>query len=648
MPAHTTSVGIERKLAAILSADVKGYSHLISADDVATIRTLGAHRDLMTALVRQHGGRVAGTQGDNLLAEFPSVVEAVQCAVEMQHALKARNIELSPERRVEFRMGINLGDIVVDGEQIHGDGVNLAARLEGLAEPGGICLSAVVYEQVKNRLGLHYEYVGERTVKNIAEPVPVWRVVMDEAAAALAATQSALRHASPEPQGGGTAHRVRVTWRKGAMVLMSLLLLVGIIVGVQYLSFRLPTPSAKVPPEQPPTLPLLDKPAIAVLPFATLSENPQEDFGYGMTNDLITDLSKLSGLVVIAHHSIITYQGKAVQVQEVSQELGARYVLEGSVRKAGDRVLITAQLSDGTTGGYVWAERYERPLHDLFAVQEEVRRKILVHIGLKLTPEEEERLQRTYTPNLEAYNDVARALEFFVRLTPTDSAQAQQLLEKAIALDPSYAVAYAVLGLVYWVEWVAQWSDDPQLLERAFALAQQALALDDSLPPAHELLGTVYLWRDKQHEQALAEVKRALAYSPNWFSAYNVLGLALNFAGRPEETIANAERALHLSPRSVNYLPILAQAYVLTGRYEEAIATYKKLLLLIPHYPYAHLGLAGIYSELGREEEARAEAAEVLQLNPNFSLEAVKQRLPFKDPVVLEREIAAWRKAGLK
>src|SRR5712692_2589572 len=388
----------------------------------------------MAALVRQDGGRVAGTQGDNLLAEFSSVVEAVQCAVEMQHALRARNIELSPERRVEFRMGINLGDIVVDGEQIHGDGVNLAARLEGLAEPGGICLSAVVYEQVKNRLGLHYEYVGERTVKNIAEPVPVWRVVMDEAAAALAATQSALRQASPETHGEGTAHRVRVTWPKGAVVLMSLVLLVGIIVSEQYLSFRLPTPSAKIP----------DKPSIAVLPFATLSEDPQQDFGYGMTFDLVTDLSKLSGLVVIALHSTLTYKGKAVQVQEVSTELGARYVLEGSVRTVGDRVLISAQLSDGTTGGYVWADRYDRPFQDLYAVQEEVRRKILVHIGLKLTPGEEERLQRTYTSNLEAYNDAARAFEFLGRLTPTDYAQAQQLLEKAIALDPSYAVAYAM------------------------------------------------------------------------------------------------------------------------------------------------------------------------------------------------------------
>ena len=358
----------------------------------------------------------------------------------------------------------------------------------------------------------------------------------------------------------------------------------------------------------------------------------------------LSTASKLSGLFVIAPHSIITYQGKAVSVQEVRKELGARYVVEGSVRKAGDRVLITAQLSDGTAGGYVWAERYERPLHDLFAVQEEVRRKIVAHIGLRLTPEEEGRLQRTYTPSLEAYTNFAQALELLARPTPPGDAQAQQLLENAIALDPSYAVAYAFLGIAYWIEWVVQWSDDPQLLERAFALAQQALALDDSHPSAHELLGLVYLWRDKQHEQAVAELKRAVAYSPSWFSANTMLGYALNYAGRPEEAIANAEQVLRLSPRTEDYLPVLAGAYVLTRRYEEAIATCQK----ISYHPYAQLYMALVYSELGREEEARAEAAEILRLNPNFSLEALRPRLPYKDPAVLERQLAAWRKAGLK
>jgi adenylate cyclase len=642
---------MERKLAAILSADVAGYSRLMGKDEEATIRTLTTYREVMASLIQQYRGRVVDSPGDNLLAEFASVVDAVRGAMAIQHELKAKNAEFPPERKMEFRIGINLGDVVVEGQRIYGDGVNIAARLESLTDPGGICISGTVYDQVANKLALAYEYQGEQEVKNIAQPVRVYRVRLDEVGANGEAGSPKSEVRSPEstkesqkPRRVGTARLPRTA----ALAAMGVLLLVGTIVGVQYLSLRPPAPSANIPPEQARPLPLPDKPSIAVLPFATLSEDPQEAFGYGMTNDLITDLSKLSGLVVIAHHSIITYQGKAVQAQEVSQELRAQYVLEGSVRKAGDRVLISAQLSDATTGGYVWAERYERPLRDLFAVQEEVRRKILVHIGLRLTPEEEERLQRTYTSNLQAYNAVAHALESFLRITPTDNAQAQQLLEKAIALDPNYAVAYAVLGLSYWIEWVSQWSDDSQLLERAFELAQQALALDDSLPPAHELLGIVYLWRDKQHEQALAEVKRALAYSPSWFSAYNILGFALNFAGRPEETIANAEQAFRLSPRSFHYLLPLGDAYSLTGRYEEAIATYKKVLTVMPHHLYAHLGLAGIYSGLGREEEARAEAAEVLRINPNFSLEAVKQRAPYKDPAVLEGGLAALRKAGLK
>jgi len=296
----------------------------------------------------------------------------------------------------------------------------------------------------------------------------------------------------------------------------------------------------------PPTtsLSLPDKPSIAVLPFTDLCDDPQGAyFGYGLASDLIVDLSKLPGLVVIARQSSLIYKDQFVGVQTVSQELGVRYVVEGSVRKVEDRLLITAQLVDGVTGRYVWAERYERPPHDLFAVQEEVRRKILVHIGLKLTPEEEARLQRAYTPNLEAYQNYARALEAYLRITPAGNAQARRLCEQAIALDSSYAAVYPLMGLTYWVEWTAQWNADPQVLDQAFTLAQQALALDDSLPPAHELLGAVYLWRDRQHEQAIAEEKRAIAQGPSWLSAYIMLAFVLNFSGRPEETIVNAEMA---------------------------------------------------------------------------------------------------------
>lgn len=399
----------------------------------------------------------------------------------------------------------------------------------------------------------------------------------------------------------------------------------------------------------PERLPLPDKPAIAVLPFTNLSDDPKQDyFAYGLSTDLEIDLSKLSGLVVVARQSTVTFKDKTVNVQEASKALGVQYVVEGSVRKIGDRLLIAAQLVDGETGKQLWAERYDRPPQDLFAVQEEVRHKIVVQLGLKLTPEEEAKLQRSYTPNLEAYNYLAHAREAYVRVTPTDNATARQLCEKAVALDPSYAVAYAMLGFTYAQAWGNYWTKDPQALDRVFELSQKALALDASSPVAHELLGVVYLWRDKQLEQAIAEEEWAVAHSPNWFSAYIWLGYAFTMAGRPEETIALADAALRLSPLSVNYLPILGNAYRVTRQYDKAIVTYQKILALLPHHPNARVGLAAVYSELDREEEAKATMPEALKNNSQISLEDVRQRLPYKDPTELERHLAALRKAGLR
>lgn len=659
MPVHTTSVGMERKLAAILSADVQGYSRLMGEDEEATIRTLTASREITDSLIHQHRGRVVNTAGDSVLAEFTSAVDAVQCAVEIQQGLKAKNAELPVERQMAFRIGINVGDVVAQGEDLYGDGVNVAARLQALADAGGIFIAGTVYDQVRNKLALNYEYLGEQSVKNIANPVRVYRVVMEPEA--VVASELALRQAQhergPAPvtlspsKGGRQTHWMGIARlpRIVGLAGIGVLLLAGVIIGVQYVSFRLPTPSANIPPTQPAALPLPDKPSIAVLPFKNMSNDPDQDnFRDGMMEDLITDLSKLPRLVVIAHHSAFLYKGKEVKVQEVSRELGVRYVLEGSVRKAGDHMLITAQLIDGTTGGHVWAERYERPLQDLFVVQEEVRRKILVHLGLKLTPEEHARLERVYTRSLEAHSYYLRGFESGFRGTPTNNLQARQWCEKAIALDPTYTPAYVVLGMNIAVAWASQWNHDPQALEQAFTLAQKALALDSSHPHAHELLAVVYLWRDRLHEQALAENTQALVHGPNWFSAHVIQGTILNFMGRPEETIALADQALRLSPQSLHYLFPLGNAYRLTRRYEEALAAYKKVLAVMPHHSVAHSGLAAVYSELGREEEAKAEAAEVLRINPQFSLEALQQRLPYKDPAELERHLAALRKAGLK
>ena len=380
-----------------------------------------------------------------------------------------------------------------------------------------------------------------------------------------------------------------------------------------------------------------------------MSEDPKQDyFSDGITEDLTSALSKISSLFVIARNSAFTYKGKAVKVQDVSKELGVRYVLEGSVRKADNQVRITAQLIDATTGGHLWSERYDRPLQDIFALQDEVVQKIVTTLKLQLTLQEQGILVRKTTDNLEAYDYYLRGREHFNRLTQEATTQARQMFEKALALDPQYAEAYAWLGITYVMEWGLQWSQDPQALERAFELAQKAVALDDSLPNAHEALGRVFVWK-KQHDQAIAEEERAIALDSNNADGYAYLAAMLNVAGKPEEAIGLIEKAMRLNPHYPPvYLSFLGQSYYLMGRYEEAIAAFKKSLTHNSNYPPAHQFLAAIYSELGREEEARAEVAEVLKISPNLSLEVLRQRVPFKDPAILERMLAALRKAGLQ
>jgi TolB-like protein/cytochrome c-type biogenesis protein CcmH/NrfG len=491
---------------------------------------------------------------------------------------------------MEFRIGINVGDVIVEGERIYGDGVNIAARLEGLAEGGGLCISGTVYDQIKNKLSLEYEALGEQAVKNIAEPVRVYRVQMT--------SRAVVSTPSTEPSS---------------------------------------------------TLPLPDKPSIAVLPFTNLSGDPeQEYFSDGITDDLITDLSKLSGLFVIARNSVFTYKGKAVEMAEVSRKLGVRYVVEGSVRKAGNLVRINAQLVDATTGGHLWAERYDRELQDIFALQDEVTQKIVFALKIQLTPEEQVRFRQAPTNNLEAYDYFLRGQAYLWRFTRGANVQARQLFEHAIELDPQYAAAYAVLSWAHLQGWFLQWSQDPQTLAQAFALAQQAAVLDDSLPLAHSLLGIAYLYQ-KQHEQAIAEGERAVTLDPNSADGYMWLGVIFNLAGRPEEAIGLVEKALRLNPHDpFFYLFNLGHAYRLTYRYEGAITAFKRVLSRNPNFLAAHAQLLAAYSESGQEAEARAKAAEVLWLSPNFSLEVLGQRLPFKDQAESERLLAALRKGGLK
>ncbi len=620
--------GMERKLTAILNADVKGYSRLMGEDEAATVQTLSACRELMSGLVRQHGGRVVDMTGDNLLAEFASVVGAVRCAVEVQEELKARNAELPDHRRMEFRIGINLGDVIVDGERIYGDGVNVAARVQGLADGGGICVSASVYDQVKNKLAFSWESLGEHAVKNITERVRVYRVLLDPTAAVPPTSQDRKRWPRP-------GRKVTVA------VLAALALFVGAGVAVWNVYFRPPAPAG---------LELPDRPSIAVLPFANLSADPQQEhFADGMTEDLITTLSKVSGVFVIASNSVFTYKGKRVKVQQVSRELGVRYVLEGSVRKSGDRMRVTAQLIDAAGGHHLWAERYDRELKEVFALQDELTQKIVTALEVKLTEGEQARIRRQTTANVEAWETYSRGVEQDRRSSRESNAEAQRLYEKAIALDPKFAAAYAALAFSHASDARLGYSPSPaRSLERAAELAQKALALDESLADGYAALSYVHLTK-RQHQAAVAAAERAIALSPNGADANAMLAWVLNFSGRPEEAIALVKKAMRLSPvYPGGYLWILGHAYRLTGRYDEALTAIKRWRDLNPENPYPHAGLAGIYILLDREPEARAAMAQALRLDPTISLERVARGLPYKDPKDLERTLEIFRRAGLK
>lgn len=660
---------LQRKLAAILSADVKGYSRLMGDDEVATIHTLTAYRKEMTALIQQHHGIVVDAPGDNLLAEFASAVDAVRCAVEIQENLKVKNAELPEQRQMKFRIGLNVGDVIVEGERLYGDGVNIAARLEALAEGGGICISGTVYDQVKNKLALGYQYLGEQTVKNIAEPVRVYRVavpspLVGEGQGEGASGRTGAVHSphpdsfdlaqdrlppsgGKEPQKPGRAGFARRKW--ALVTVIGLLLLMVILAVVRSLPWSLlGVRLSFLGTEQAPTLALPLKPSIAVLPFTNMSgDTEQEYFSDGMTDTLITDLSKLSGLFVIARNSTFAYKDKAIKLQQVSQELGVRYVVEGSVQKADTRVRINTQLVDATTGHHLWAERYDRPLQDIFALQDELTRKIVLALKVKLMPQEQERLRRAPTNKLEAYDVWLRGEAQFWTFTKEANTQARQLFEQAITLDPHYAAAYAALSVTQFMDWLL-WAPFQSSLDQVLATAQRAVELDGSLPLAHSVLGYVYTWK-KQYDQALIEAQHAVVINPNFADGYYVVSIIFNFMGRWEEAIAAVEKAIELNPTPpAQYLIALSDAYVLAGRYKEAITTAKKALAYNPNLTDAFVLQAVSYSELGLTRMAQTTVTELLKLIPGFSLEVGKLKSPYQDPTIMERRLSLLHEAGIK
>jgi adenylate cyclase len=575
---------MERRLSAILAADIAGYSALMFADEARTVRDLKGHQAVVLPMIGEFAGRIIDTAGDGILAEFPSVVNAVECALAIQSKMAERNAAIEPDRRMQFRLGINIGDVVYDGARIYGDGINVAARLEGIAEAGGICISGKVYEEIDGRIDLVCHDIGEQQLKNIARRVRAYRVRLD----GIAPT------AAPAP--------------------------------------ALPA-----------------KPSIAVLPFLNMSGDPeQEFFADGITEDLITDLSKASGLFVIARNSSFAYKGRSVKVQEIGRDLGVRFVLEGSVRKAGNRVRITAQLIEAGNGGHLWAERFDRDLTDIFSTQDEVVEKIVGALAVTFTRGEQQRLHRRGTASVEAYETWLRARALLTRGTRESVAQAKAMYRRAIEIDGNFPAPHAGLSLAGISDYSSGWAADPaRELDEAETWARRALELNDQDPVGHMALGNVLLWR-RNHEGAIAEFRRMTELDPNFAQGHSATGMALMYAGRSADALQPIATSMRLDP---HYPPVvlhfLAQANLSLGQYEVAAQLLRDRIGRNPATESSRMLLASCYGHLGRLDDARATWAEILDINPDFSLMQRERVMPYKDAGDFRRIVEGLAKASL-
>jgi len=623
----------QRKLSAILSADVKGYSLLMADDETATIKTLTAYRDLISSLTRKHQGRVVDSPGDNILVQFGSVVDAVRCAVEIQEELKSRNAELPENRRMDFRIGVHLGDIIQEGTRIYGDGVNIAARIEGLAEPGGISISQNVHDQVVNKLRLGYKYQGEHKVKNISKPVSVYRVLIGA---------DMPRDVLPGKNG---KHLKRWIW--AAVVVVVLLLAASAAIFWNY--YYLPAPM-DIDPKGKMTFDLPEGPSIAVLPFNNLSGDPNQDyFSDGITENIISALSQNSELLVIARNSTFVYKGKSIDVRQVGHELGAKYVLEGSIQKTGDRFRITAQLIDSQTGNHLWSERYDHELKDIFALQDGITINIMKALGVELGQGEQFQSQVGQIDNLEVFLKLLDARKHFFRFNQVENGLARQKIEEVIEKDPGIPVAYLLLGSTHIIDlWLGTSGNQIISFGKATEAARKALALNEKDPNVHILMGHLFMMR-KEHEKAILEMKRAIALNPSSADAYNFVGYFLYLSDRPVEGIRFIKKSIRLNPfPPAFYLHHLGHAYRLAGQYDEAIEAYKRSAKIEPDNVFAYIGLAATYSLMGRIREAHEAGLEVLRIHPEFSLKEFAKVAPLKNQDQLKLLIEALRKARLE
>ena len=587
-----SETGVTRRLTTILAADVVGYSRLMAADEEGTLVALKAQRrEVVEPKLEAYGGRIVKLMGDGVLMEFASVVEAVTYAVEVQREVARRNGGVPEDRRITYRVGLNIGDIIVDGDDIYGDGVNIAARLEGLAEPGGICVAQNVYNQVRSKLDLVFEDLGEREVKNIPEPLRVYAVKLDGSVGAA--------------------------------------------------------PEGRTQDKEMPKLP--DKPSIAVLPFDNMSGDPEQDyFADGIVEDIITELSRQPNLFVIARNSSFAYKGQSPDIRQVARELGVRYVLEGSVRKAGNRIRLNAQLIEAETGHHVWAERYDRTLEDVFEVQDELTSTIQNTLLQKVLDSGIDSALRRAPKDMNAYDHMLRAYGLLIRFNRANNEESIREAQAALDLDPGYARAHMVLAWAHLYSVWSAWTDDiEQAIERGYEAAKKAVAADRNDFFGHAALGFAELCMHR-NDHALSALDRAVALNPNSADVHAVRGVVLNFLGRPEEGLREVELAIRHNPHHPDwYLMGAGRAYYMLGRYEDAIPTLERLATAMPELTTGRLLLAAVYAAAVRQAEAEAEIFSILKDNPSVTLAYVRAMVPFQKEEDLDSYCDLLRQAGL-
>lgn len=620
----------KRRLTAIVSADVKGYSKLMGDDDESTVDTITAYRKIIARLVQKHDGRVVDSPGDNILAEFASAQNAVISAIEVQRKLEKENANLPHHRRMAFRIGINLGDILHKEDRIYGDGVNVAARIESLAEPGGICISRGVYDQVKNKVRQGFEYRGEHVVKNIPDPVRIYRIL--------------LAHEYEGKLIEEPAKRLTTKRKPYAAVIAIIIICSAALLWMFY---------PKAPEIEPASVenmafPLPDKPSIAVLPLVNVSGDSNQDyFTDAITRNITTDLSRFSNLFVISSHSAFVYKMSQKTINEIGRELGVRFLLEGSLQRIDNRLRVNVELIDARTGNHIWAQKYEGETADIFATQDAITQAVVSSLGETIWRKDAKSLSRKPISNFSAFDFVLKGDELLDKLeSPQKNQEAREFYEKAIRLDPELMRAHLGMGWSYFHDWLTGWAEESaSVLAKAEVSANKAAALDDNDAEIQRLLGRIAMAKG-HHDEGLAHMERALELNPNNGDLIATYSIFLIYLGRHKESLDWIGKAMRLNPHYPGwYATVLASGYYMTRKYKEAVAVLKRQE---EHNFFDFRFLAASYGQMGQLADARKQVDKILAINPQFTLAFLRSRLSYKHESDIDHFLEGLRKAGLK